>query len=220
MSDVAIPSAPAPARKRQRATDYKPPEPTRIPPLFAWPWSPATFFSWFFGFPGYLWPFNTAYFAIALATWTWLTPSLDTMKTFAPGWVALILLRNAALITLAVGAWHARLYAQKAQDTQDKYNGRWLARDSKNFLFNDQLLDNVFWTFASAVPVWTAFEGGNALGAGERLSPADGKEANRRGCRARRAGEPGDGRPGAEWPRQRQRRQGAPGRRAGDPAWA
>ena len=102
--------------------------------------------------------FIAIYLAIALATWTWLTPSLGMMKSLAPGWIGLILIRNAALITLVVGVWHLRLYVQKAQDTKYKYNGRWLAKDSKNFLFHDQVLDNVFWTFVSAVPVWTAFE--------------------------------------------------------------
>jgi sterol desaturase/sphingolipid hydroxylase (fatty acid hydroxylase superfamily) len=158
MSDAVISSAPLNPRKRERPKDYKPPEPTRIPPLFAWPWSPTGFLRWVFGVPGYLWPFNAIYLAIALATWSWLTPSLETMKTLSPGWIASILIRNAALITLVVRAWHVRLYMQKAQETQYKYNGRWLAKDSKNFLFHDQVLDNVFWTFVSGVPVWTAFE--------------------------------------------------------------
>ncbi len=158
MSDVAIPSRPASPRKRQKAPDYKPAEPAKIPPLFAWPWSPAAFLKWMFGVPGYLWPFNILYVAIAFSTWTWLTPSLNSMKVLAPGWIALILLRNAVLITIVVGAWHLRLYVQKSQDTKYKYNGGWLARDNKNFLFRDQVLDNVFWTFVSAVPVWTAFE--------------------------------------------------------------
>jgi sterol desaturase/sphingolipid hydroxylase (fatty acid hydroxylase superfamily) len=158
MSDAVISSAPPRPRKRERPQDYKPAEPTRIPPLFAWPWSLTAFVKWAFGFPGYLWPFNAIYLAIALATWTWLTPSLEMMKSLAPGWIGLILIRNAALITLVVGVWHLRLYVQKAQDTKYKYNGHWLAKDSKNFLFHDQVLDNVFWTFVSAVPVWTAFE--------------------------------------------------------------
>jgi hypothetical protein len=156
------------ARKRERTRDYHRPEPIKIPPLFSWPWSPLAFAKWFFGFPGYLWPWNTLYLAIALATWLWLTPDVATMKIVEPGWIALILLRNAALITAVVGAWHLRLYVQRAQGTEYKYNGRWLAKDNDNFLFRDQLLDNVFWTFASGVPIWTAYEV-LTLWAGERL---------------------------------------------------
>jgi sterol desaturase/sphingolipid hydroxylase (fatty acid hydroxylase superfamily) len=145
-------------RKRERVEDYRPPEPIRTPPLFRWPWSPVAFLRWVFGFPGYLWPWNTLYFAIAFATWLWLTPDMATMKTFGPSWIAFVLARNAVLVTVVVGAWHLRLYVQRAQGTEYKYNGRWLATDSNAFLFRDQLKDNVFWTFASGVPIWTTYE--------------------------------------------------------------
>jgi sterol desaturase/sphingolipid hydroxylase (fatty acid hydroxylase superfamily) len=158
MSDVISTPRRDGTRKRERIRDYHPPEPIKITPLFRWPWNPLAFAKWFFGFPGYLWPWNTLYLAIALATWLWLTPDVATMKTLEPGWIALVLLRNSALITAVVGAWHLRLYVQRAQGTEYKYNGRWLAKDNDNFLFRNQLLDNVFWTFASGVPIWTAYE--------------------------------------------------------------
>jgi sterol desaturase/sphingolipid hydroxylase (fatty acid hydroxylase superfamily) len=157
MTNVAAPVGPA-RLKRERVKGYRPPEPTHTPPLFRWPWSPVAFSKWVFGFPGYLWPWNAAYVLIALATWFWLTPDMARLKTFEAGWIAFILVRNAGLVTLVVGAWHLRLYAQKAQGTEYKYSGRWLATDNDAFLFRDQLKDNVFWTFASAVPVWTAYE--------------------------------------------------------------
>jgi sterol desaturase/sphingolipid hydroxylase (fatty acid hydroxylase superfamily) len=144
-------------RRREKVQDYKP-EQVAPPPLFVWPWRPFAFARWFFGFPGYLWPWNTLYLAIATATWFWLTPSLASMRTIEPWWVGLIFLRNAGLITAVVGAWHLRLYVQRAQGTEYKYNGRWLAEHSDNFLFRDQVRDNVFWTFASGVPVWTLYE--------------------------------------------------------------
>jgi sterol desaturase/sphingolipid hydroxylase (fatty acid hydroxylase superfamily) len=157
MADVTNPAAGV-RRKRERVQDYAPPEPVRISPLFRWPISPVAILRWIFAMPGYLLPYNVAYFAIALATWVWLTPSLETMATVEAGWIGWILLRNAVLLTLVVGAWHLRLYVQKAQGTEYKYNGRWLATDNDAFLFRDQLKDNVFWTFASGVPIWTAFE--------------------------------------------------------------
>ena len=40
MSDAVISSSPPHTRKSERPQDYKPAEPTKIPPpLFAWPWS-------------------------------------------------------------------------------------------------------------------------------------------------------------------------------------
>ncbi|MCP4307153.1 MAG: sterol desaturase family protein, partial [bacterium] len=66
--------------------------------------------------------------------------------------------RNMGLIILVAGGWHLRLYILKAQGTAYKYSNRWLDRDNTAFLFNNQTLDNIFWTLASAVPIWTAFE--------------------------------------------------------------
>jgi sterol desaturase/sphingolipid hydroxylase (fatty acid hydroxylase superfamily) len=144
-------------RKRERPPEFHPGK-ISPPPLFVRPWSAAAFAKWLVGFPGYLWPWNALYFAIALATWTWATPSLETMRVFSPGWVAAILARN-YLLTLAVyGVWHLRLYVQRAQGAEFKYNGRWLVEDSDFFLFRNQLWDNMFWSLASAVPIWTAWE--------------------------------------------------------------
>ena len=33
-----------------------------------------------------------------------------------------------------------------------------MAKKNKNFLFNDQTLDNIFWTLCSGVPIWTIYE--------------------------------------------------------------
>jgi hypothetical protein len=154
---TTLPANGSKPRKREKIQDFRP-EKISPPPLFVWPWSPVAFLKWLFAFPGFFWPWNTLYFGIALATWTWLTPTVASMKTIEVWWVGLILLRNAGLITAVVGAWHLRLYVQRAQGTDYKYNGRWLAQDNDNFLFRDQLRDNLFWTFVSAVPVWTAYE--------------------------------------------------------------
>jgi sterol desaturase/sphingolipid hydroxylase (fatty acid hydroxylase superfamily) len=51
-----------------------------------------------------------------------------------------------------------RLYVLRTQGTDYKYSARWLATDNSSFLFRSQLLDNVFWTVVSAVPIWTAYE--------------------------------------------------------------
>ena len=138
--------------------DWQPPQLLQDPPVFAWPPQPLRFLKWLFGFPGYLWPWNTLYAAIALLTWLYLTPNIATMKTFAPGWIAFIFARNVALIVLFVSPWHLRLYVRRAQGLNFKYRGRWLTTDNPSFLFRNQLKDNVFWTLCSAVPIWTAYE--------------------------------------------------------------
>ena len=59
--------------------------------------NPSALLRWFFGFPGYLLPWNMLYAIAAILIWTFLTPSLESMATFAPWWVGLILLRNIVL---------------------------------------------------------------------------------------------------------------------------
>ena len=88
----------------------------------------------------------------------WLTPSVESMKTFDLGWIAFLFVRNIVLTTLFFGGFHLYLYGRRKQGTEFKYNGRWLDNDNPEFLFRDQLLDNLFWTFVSGVPIWTAYE--------------------------------------------------------------
>jgi sterol desaturase/sphingolipid hydroxylase (fatty acid hydroxylase superfamily) len=113
---------------------------------------------WVFGYPGFFLPWGLFYMAVPALTWVYLTPSLETMKTFAPGWIAFITLRNLVLIMLWTGVWHIWLYVKKAQGTDWKHSSRWLARDNRLFLFRDQTLDNLFWMLCGAVPIWSAYE--------------------------------------------------------------
>jgi sterol desaturase/sphingolipid hydroxylase (fatty acid hydroxylase superfamily) len=150
MSDVTF--------RRDKRGDWKPDERIELAPVLVWPVQPVRFLKWLFGFPGYLWPWNLLFAGIALATWLWLTPDMATMREVEAGWIAFILARNAVLITLYVGAWHLWLYVIRGQGDRYKYTTRPLARGSRTFLFGNQVWDNVFWTLASGVPIWTAYE--------------------------------------------------------------
>lgn len=127
-------------------------------PTFRWPPQPVAFVKWFFGFPGYLLPWNALYAVAAVLIWAFLTPSLDTLKTFSFGWAGLILARNVVLAILVYGAWHLWLYVWRKQDITFKYNRDWPKTDSSVFLFKNQNADNMFWTLVSGVPIWTAYE--------------------------------------------------------------
>ncbi len=82
---------------RDARGEWKPTERIEFPPPFQWPPRPLAFLKWMFGFPGYLWPLNAFWFGTTALTWFVLTPPLESMATFRPGWMALILARNAAL---------------------------------------------------------------------------------------------------------------------------
>ena len=111
-----------------------------------------------FGHDGILWPKNLVYMAIAVVAWVFLTPSLERTATFQVGWIAEIYLRNVALLVLIAGGLHLRLYIKRAQGKKFKYNGRWLAKKNRAFLFGNQTWDNMFWSLVSGAGIWTAYE--------------------------------------------------------------
>ena len=55
-------------------------------PTFVWPPQPKAFIKWFFGFPGYLLPWNVPYALAAIAIWVYLPPPLETFQTFSFTW--------------------------------------------------------------------------------------------------------------------------------------
>ena len=138
--------------------DWRPPYTIDKPIFMSWPLKPGEVFKFFFAWPGYLWPWNAFFFAIPLVSWFYLTPSLASMQSFELWWVGLILARNLALTVVLCTAWHLWFYVFKVQGDHTRYSLRPFAKKSRVFTFNNQLADNIFWTLASGVPIWTAYE--------------------------------------------------------------
>ena len=141
--------------KRDKAGHWRPSKILNYPEVFVWPSKPIEILKWI---PSYLLPWNAAYAVIGIVLWVYLTPSLETMKSFAWGWIGFIAARNIILVVLFVGAFHLRLYVRKAQGTSFKFNAKWPERGNPVFLFGNQTIDNMIWTLASGVTVWTAYE--------------------------------------------------------------
>jgi sterol desaturase/sphingolipid hydroxylase (fatty acid hydroxylase superfamily) len=137
---------------------YKPALPIQFGPLFAWPPKPRALAQFFFGFPGFLWPWFTSFLALSLLFWTYLTPDMDQAKMLSVDWIAGIFARNLVLLVAFIGALHALMYWRRHQGTDFKYDPKWLAEGDPNFVFGDQLWDNVFWNVVGAAPVWTGYE--------------------------------------------------------------
>jgi sterol desaturase/sphingolipid hydroxylase (fatty acid hydroxylase superfamily) len=137
---------------------WKPKKPVNYGPAFNWPPDPRALVKWFFGFPGYLLPWNVLYAVLAILIWKFLTPPLESFQTLSIYWACVILLRNVALAMLVFGAWHMWLYVWRKQGTSFKYNRQWPKEKSDAFLFNNQTYDNMFHTLVSGVPIWTAYE--------------------------------------------------------------
>ena len=143
---------------RDKRGDWKPFKLSGPAPIFQWPLNPLKILKWLFGIQGYILPWTFFYGTMAIILWLYFTPSMDTMKTFHYEWIGYLLIRNWIMTIFFVGGLHIFLYIKKTQGTSFKYNGKWLEKNNKNFLFNDQTKDNMFWTLCSGVPIWTAYE--------------------------------------------------------------
>ena len=137
---------------------WVPNKPISYGPAFAWPPQPKALVKWFFGFPGYLLPWNVPYALLAVFIWVYLTPAIEHFQTLSLSWFAVLLARNLMLAILVYGAWHLWLYVWRKQDTEFKYNRKWPEERAERFTFNNQTYDNMFWTLASGVPIWTCYE--------------------------------------------------------------
>jgi sterol desaturase/sphingolipid hydroxylase (fatty acid hydroxylase superfamily) len=142
--------------KRDKRGNWRPDAVLEPAPLFVFPPRPLEFLKWL---PHYFLPWNVLFMLSALVAWRWLTPDQATLKSLAPGWIALLLVRNIAAVILLYGALELRLYIQRAQGQQFKYNAKWPSESPSNtFWFSNQTLDNMLRTLGMGVPLWTAYE--------------------------------------------------------------
>jgi sterol desaturase/sphingolipid hydroxylase (fatty acid hydroxylase superfamily) len=140
------------------SSGYKPELPIQFAPLFTWPPKPSALVRFFFGFPGFLFPWFAVFLGLSILCWTYLTPSMEQAQVLSAGWIALIFARNLVLLVAFVSAQQALMYGRRHQGSAFKYDPNWLAKNDPNFLFRDQLRDNIFWNVVGAVPVWTGYE--------------------------------------------------------------
>ena len=124
-------------------------------PVFAWPPKPLTVVKWVYH---YLFPWNLIYMGIATLTWLFLQPDLSLATQLRPGWIFAVFLRNQLLLVLIVSAWHIPLWLRKSQGYQYKYTSEWMGQGKRQFMWGDQLRDNVFWSVVSGGTIWTAYE--------------------------------------------------------------
>lgn len=136
--------------------NYNPPLPIRDSPFASWPLKPFVLLKTILG--GWL-PISQKLIVVGVAvlTWFYLTPSIDTMKTFAPGWVAYIFARNLVMFSALAGGLHLYLITFHRQGENFRYDRRAFQKGQR-FSFGDQVKDNMFWSLVSGIPIWTAYE--------------------------------------------------------------
>jgi len=151
-------SQPAQSEKRNAKGEWRPAYPVRYAPVFVWPPRPVAFTKWLLGWPGFMWPANFTLLAISTLSWFFTQPAIARCATFKWDWILQIYVRNLALIWVVYGGFYLYLYIFKAEGTKKKYDARWPARNSRLFLFRDQVYDNIFWTCGVGGAIWTIYE--------------------------------------------------------------
>lgn len=137
--------------------NHRPERGVPLNPLFEWPPRPAKIWAWYRG----AWLQMTALtvpFLLALVLYFTFLPTLATMQSFSWRWILTIWAMNAGAQTLVAGSLHWWLYMRKGQGMRTKFENRDLARENGTFTFNNQVLDNIWWTLGSAITVATAYQ--------------------------------------------------------------
>lgn len=138
---------------------YRPSDPVALNPLFSWPPRPIAVLKWYSG----AWLQITALtlcMGLALTAYVLFLPPLEAMQSFAPGWMFRVWLANLIPQVICAGGLHMWLYHWRAQAKETKYDARDLARDNGTYTFRNQVRDNMFWTLASGVTLWTVAQWG------------------------------------------------------------
>ena len=150
--------------------NYHPALPIPVSPILSWPPRPIAWLRWIAG----NWLAIGAVsleFLFAWAIYSWLQPDAAAMKTLHWTWAGQIWLRNLALLVLVAGGLHLWFYTFTAQGRRFKFDARDLARNNGIYTFRNQVLDNMLWSLASGVTVWTLFEIGYFWAAANGYAP-------------------------------------------------
>ena len=153
-----------------REWHYQPEVPIPLSPIFSWPPRPVAAFRWLAS----SWLAVSAivlFVLLAVLVWNVFQPDAAEMRTVSPGWVAQIYMRNLILMCLVAGGLHLLFYTLRQQGDTLRYDTRDFKTDSRAFTFGNQVHDNMLWTLASGVTVWTAYEAGYFWAAANGIVP-------------------------------------------------
>ncbi len=137
--------------------NHTPGVPLQVSPLFRWPLRPLDVVRWVWG-RWFLISERLILVATAGASLAWFQPPLAVTADLAPGWILALYARNFVLFSLVAGGLHLYLHAGRMQGNRLKFDARPLARSGRQFTLGGQVRDNMFWSLASGVTVWTGYE--------------------------------------------------------------
>ena len=129
----------------------------RLNPLFQWPPRPLAIVKWY---SAYWLAITTTTLTVVFAVFFFFAflPPLEAMQSWHWSWVLRVYLANLIPHCLCAGLLHMWLYKWRAQEKRFKFDPRDQATDNGTFTFRNQIHDNMFWTIASGITLWTAFQ--------------------------------------------------------------
>lgn len=101
---------------------------------------------------------NVLFILMAVCVYQFFLPDMTEMSTLSVQWVVSVFVRNALLITLVAGGLHLFLFTLRSQGNKFKFDPREQLEKSRKFSFSNQVHDNILWSIASGVSVWTIYE--------------------------------------------------------------
>ena len=136
---------------------HHPELPIKVSPVFVSPFNLKNIILWFLK----SWfPLSERLFIVCFAfiSWFYFHPTLTEAKTIQLGWISEIFIRNVVLMTLVAGGLHLYFYTFRKQHDKAQFDTRLHAKTHKKYTFKNKLYDNIFWTLASGVTIWTSYE--------------------------------------------------------------
>lgn len=142
---------------KNRQWNHHPDLPIPVSPILSWPPRPVAWLKWI---AQYWLAISSVVIELLLAwaVYAWLMPSWSAMQTLSLDWVGMIWARNLITLVIFAGGLHLWFYTFTAQGKTLKYDARNLARNNGTYTFRNQVLDNMFWSLASGVTIWTLYE--------------------------------------------------------------
>ncbi|MEL6219176.1 MAG: sterol desaturase family protein [Pseudomonadota bacterium] len=140
-----------------RRWNHRPDVPLPLNPVFAWPPRPMAVLRWYAGYWLTL-STGTLLLALSLLFWWFLLPPLEAMRELSPGWILQLWLCNLIPHVACAAGLHHWLITRKGQGKESKFDLRDQATKNGQFTFRNQVLDNMFWTIASGITLWTLLQ--------------------------------------------------------------
>ena len=137
--------------------NHLPNVPIKVSPFFQWPLRPKDILVWTWN-SWFLISEKLIIVGIAFVSFYLFQPSLEETKNLEASWIFQMYFRNLVLMSTVAGGLHLYFYTFSRQGKKLRYDPRPLMKRGKQFTLGGQVKDNMFWTLASGVSIWTAYE--------------------------------------------------------------